>query len=333
MALVVNDRVKETTATTGTGTLDLAGAVQDFEGFVAGIGNSNTTYYAIVNTGTGEFEVCLGTVTDAATDTLSRDTIISSSNSDAAVNFSAGTKDVFCTLPASKAVVEDENNDVTLPADLTIGANLDVSSGTIKLDGNFPTGTNNVAMGDTALDSVTTGSSNTMIGNQAGTDLLGGGNNTGFGNGALANITSANHNTAVGSDALFFATTGGGNTAIGKSAMQTERTGGSNVAVGQGALITQNGGLNNTAVGYNAGNIITTGSNLTLLGHSAQPSSATATNEITLGDTNVASLRIPGLASGASSGDVLTYDGTDITLSTPSTGVSKAFVMAMGMVL
>ena len=98
MALVVNDRVKETTATTGTGTLDLAGAVQDFEGFVAGIGNSNTTYYAIVNTGTGEFEVGLGTVTDAATDTLSRDTIISSSNSDAAVNFSAGTKDVFCTL-------------------------------------------------------------------------------------------------------------------------------------------------------------------------------------------------------------------------------------------
>ena len=111
MALVVNDRVKETTATTGTGTLDLAGAVQDFEGFVAGIGNSNTTYYAIVNTGTGEFEVGLGTVTDAATDTLSRDTIISSSNSDAAVNFSAGTKDVFCTQPASKAVYLDANGD------------------------------------------------------------------------------------------------------------------------------------------------------------------------------------------------------------------------------
>ncbi|MBT8231046.1 MAG: hypothetical protein KJN84_00360 [Bacteroidia bacterium] len=122
MALVVNDRVKETSATTGTGTLDLAGAVQDFEGFVAGIGNSNTTYYAIVNTGTGEFEVGLGTVTDAATDTLSRDTIISSSNSDAAVNFSAGTKDVFCTLPASKAVVEDASNNVTLASDLTVGA-------------------------------------------------------------------------------------------------------------------------------------------------------------------------------------------------------------------
>jgi len=109
MALVLNDRVKETSTTTGTGTLDLAGAVQDFEGFVSGIGDGNTTYYAIVNAGTGEFEVGLGTITDAATDTLSRDTILSSSNSDAAVNFSAGTKDVFCTQPAGKSVYLDAN--------------------------------------------------------------------------------------------------------------------------------------------------------------------------------------------------------------------------------
>ena len=107
MALVINDRVKETSTTTGTGTLDLAGAVQDFEGFVAGIGTGNTTYYSIVNAGTGEFEVGIGTVTDAATDTLSRDTILSSSNGDAAVNFTAGSKDVFCTQPASKAVYLD----------------------------------------------------------------------------------------------------------------------------------------------------------------------------------------------------------------------------------
>jgi|9_EtaG_2_1085328.scaffolds.fasta_scaffold21483_2 hypothetical protein len=123
MALVVNDRVKETSTTTGTGTLDLAGAVSGFESFVTGIGNSNTTYYAIVNEN-GEFEVGLGTVTDAATDTLSRTTIISSSNSDSAVNFSAGTKNVFCTLPASKAVIEDANNHVTLPHDLFIEGGL-----------------------------------------------------------------------------------------------------------------------------------------------------------------------------------------------------------------
>ncbi len=111
MALVVNDRVKETSTTTGTGTFDLAGAVSGFESFVAGIGNSNTTYYAIVNEN-GEFEVGLGTVTDAATDTLSRDTIISSSNSDSAVNFGAGTKNVFCTLPASKAVILDSSGNI-----------------------------------------------------------------------------------------------------------------------------------------------------------------------------------------------------------------------------
>ena len=115
MALVLNDRVKETTTTTGTSTVNLAGAETGFESFVAGIGNSNTTYYAIVHQTADEFEVGLGTVTDASPDTLSRTTIISSSNSDSAVNFSAGTKDVFCTLPASKTVFEDANNNITTP--------------------------------------------------------------------------------------------------------------------------------------------------------------------------------------------------------------------------
>src|SRR5210317_1126874 len=102
MALVINDRVKETSTTTGTGTIDLAGAETGYESFVSGVGTTNTTYYAIELNSAGEWEVGIGTVTDAATDTLSRDTIISSSNSDALVNFSAGTKNVFCTLPASR---------------------------------------------------------------------------------------------------------------------------------------------------------------------------------------------------------------------------------------
>ena len=122
MAFLVNDRVKETSTTTGTGTLSLAGAVSGFQTFVAGIGNSNVTYYAIVNDSGTEFEIGIGTVTDASPDTLSRDTILESSNSDSAVNFSSGTKTVFCTLPASKAVFEDNNNDVTLPDDLILGS-------------------------------------------------------------------------------------------------------------------------------------------------------------------------------------------------------------------
>ena len=104
MALVINDRVKETSTTTGTGTLNLAGAETGYESFVAGIGTTNTTYYAIELNSAGEYEVGIGTVTDATPDTLSRTTIISSSNSDAAVNFSAGTKNVFCTLPAKRTV-------------------------------------------------------------------------------------------------------------------------------------------------------------------------------------------------------------------------------------
>ena len=122
MALVLNDRVKETTTTTGTGTISLGGAQTNFETFVAGIGNSNTTYYAIVHRSNAEFEIGLGTITDASPDTLARTTIISSSNSDSAVDFSAGTKDVFCTMPASKAVHEDGSSDVTLPNDLILGS-------------------------------------------------------------------------------------------------------------------------------------------------------------------------------------------------------------------
>ena len=107
MALVVNDRVKETSTTTGTGTFTLAGAVTGFETFSSAIGNSNTTYYAISLQGGAEFEVGLGTV---AAGTIARTTIISSSNSDSAVDFSAGTKDVFCTLPASKAVFKNASD-------------------------------------------------------------------------------------------------------------------------------------------------------------------------------------------------------------------------------
>ena len=116
MAFVLNDRVKETTTTTGTGTINLAGAETGFETFVQGIGNSNSTYYAIAHSTLNEFEIGIGTVTDASPDTLSRTTIISSTNSDAAVDFSAGTKDVFCTLPASKAVVVPGSGDLEFNA-------------------------------------------------------------------------------------------------------------------------------------------------------------------------------------------------------------------------
>jgi hypothetical protein len=160
MALVVNDRVKETSTTTGTGTFDLGGAVSGFESFVTAIGNGNTTYYSIVNEN-GEFEVGLGTVTDAATDTLSRDTIISSSNSDAAVNFTAGTKNVFCTLPASKAVILDSSGNIVANNGSNL-TNLDadnLASGTLP-DARFPAtlpAANGSALTDLNADNLASG--------------------------------------------------------------------------------------------------------------------------------------------------------------------------------
>lgn len=106
MALVLKDRVKETTTTTGTGTLTLAGAVSGFQSFSV-VGDGNTTYYAVVNADGSEWEVGLGTYTASGT-TLSRDTVLESTNSGSAVNFSAGTKDVFVTYPAEQAVVQDD---------------------------------------------------------------------------------------------------------------------------------------------------------------------------------------------------------------------------------
>ena len=132
MALVLNDRVKETTTTTGTGTLTLAGAVTGFETFAAGVGNSNTTYYAVTLPGTSEFEVGLGTLSSDSS-TIARSTIISSSNSDNAVDFSSGTKTIFCTIPASKSVFLDASGNATLGADLSIGDDLTVNGGVIEL--------------------------------------------------------------------------------------------------------------------------------------------------------------------------------------------------------
>ena len=126
MALVINDRVKETTTTTGTGAVSLGGAVTGFETFAAGIGNSNTVYYCIAHQDQAEFEVGLGTLDGDSSD-LTRTTVISSSNSDSAVDFSAGTKDVFCTIPASKLIFEDASNDVTIGRNLTVTGDLTIS--------------------------------------------------------------------------------------------------------------------------------------------------------------------------------------------------------------
>jgi hypothetical protein len=105
MPLILADRVRETTTTTGTGTVTLAGAVSGFQSFST-VGNGNTTYYCIVDSATGAWETGLGTYSSTGP-TLARTTVLESSNSNALVNFAAGSKDVFVTLPADKAVFTD----------------------------------------------------------------------------------------------------------------------------------------------------------------------------------------------------------------------------------
>lgn len=141
MPLVIKDRVKETSTTTGTGTFTLAGAATGFQSFAA-IGDGNTTFYTIALVGGSEWEVGIGTYTSSGT-TLSRDTILSSSNSGNAVNFSAGTKDVFVTYPSERALTGGGGG---------IGA-LVVNATTVTDNYTVATGTNAQSVGPITIDS------------------------------------------------------------------------------------------------------------------------------------------------------------------------------------
>ena len=144
MALVVKDRIKETTTTTGTGTVTLIGADSGFQAFSV-LGDGNTTYYAITS-GT-DWEVGTGTYTASGT-TLSRDTVLESSNGGTAITLS-GTSVVFCTYPAEKAAVLDANNQLVLSEDATING-LTVGTGANSV-------ATNTALGVSALTANTTG--------------------------------------------------------------------------------------------------------------------------------------------------------------------------------
>jgi hypothetical protein len=126
MALVLADRVQETTTTTGTGTVTLAGPVSGYQSFAV-VGNANTTYYTI--TSGNDWEVGVGTYTSSGT-TLSRDTVLSSSAGGTTKITLAGTSTVFVTLPSERAVTSGGSTDLVLPTPSTAG-NLLVSDGTV----------------------------------------------------------------------------------------------------------------------------------------------------------------------------------------------------------
>lgn len=150
MPLVVRDRVNETSTTTGTGTFTLAGAVTGFQTFSA-IGNGNTTYYAIVLQGGSQWEVGIGTYTSSGT-TLSRTTVLSSSNSGSLVNFSAGTKNVFCNYPAGKAVYGDAT-DTAYEAQFAASNGLMMNNMTIGTTFSIPSGYSASSVGPVVVSS------------------------------------------------------------------------------------------------------------------------------------------------------------------------------------
>lgn len=141
MPLVLADRVRETTTTAGTGTVTLAGAVTGFQSFSV-VGNGNTTYYTIAGQGTNEWEVGIGTYTASGT-TLARTTVLASSNSGSLVNFSAGTKDVFVSMPSERIISGVGGG---------IGA-IVINNTTVTDNALVDTGTNGLSVGPLAIAS------------------------------------------------------------------------------------------------------------------------------------------------------------------------------------
>ena len=150
MALVLKDRVKETTTSTGTGTINLAGAATGFEGFVSAVGSGNSCYYTILDANGSAWEVGIGTVTDASPDTLSRATILESSNSDNAISLTSGTHTVFLTYPADKSVYRNTNDQIVATA-----SGIVFSDSTVQTTAPVDTNTTYTAGSGLQLDSTT----------------------------------------------------------------------------------------------------------------------------------------------------------------------------------
>jgi len=318
MALVINNRVRETTATTGTGAQTLAGAVDGFQTFAAGIGNSNTTYYAISLNTENEWEVGLGTL-NGDSSTLTRTTVLESSNSDSAVDFSAGSKEIFCTLPSEKAVYLDASDnqvggfssvaDDTTPqlgGDLDVNGNaiVSASNGDIAIDANgtgMVTMTANSVTGDVIPGKLagTNFSNSLLIGHATTGTLDAAEQNTGVGINAMDAITTADSTTAIGYNALSKVTTGTYNTGVGSGVLYdlvsshqntsvgfnsgTDVTGGYNTLMGYKTGDAIVAGAYNTCVGRQAGDNITTGDGNVCIGTNADPASATDDNQLVIG--------------------------------------------------
>jgi trimeric autotransporter adhesin len=177
--------------------------------------------------------------------------------------------EILCYDIASIADTVSKSSGGTFDGAVTVAGNFSVDGGTIKLDGNYPVGTNNVALGDAALDSNVSGASNVAIGADALTANTTASQNTAVGYQSLTSNTTGINNTAVGKSSLSLNTTGVFNAAMSMLALQANTTGSNNTATGYGAVYTNTTGNNNTGLGQNALFLNTTGGNNTAVGYQA----------------------------------------------------------------
>jgi hypothetical protein len=253
MALVVKDRVKETTTTTGTGTLTLAGATVGFQSFSV-IGNGNTTYYTITD-GTN-WEVGIGTYTSSGT-TLARNTILESSNGGAAVNWGAGSKDVFVTYPAERSVTGSASA-LALPDPGTSG-NLLTSNGSAWTSAAPPTGGVNVQVfTSSSTFTIPTGVTKVKVtvvgGGGGGGGASSSGCNSGFGGGGAAGSTAFKWLTSLTPGNTIGVTVGAGGTA---STGAGGAGGSSSIQSGTQSITTVTAlGGNGGAAGTGGGNVL-----------------------------------------------------------------------------
>lgn len=163
MALVLADRVQETTTTSGTGTLTLAGAATGYKTFSSGVGNGNTTYYVIQDPIANVWEVGRGTVGAGA---LTRDTVLSnSSNTTALISLAGNLSNVWCDYPAAEAVFQNEVNDAVAPQ-MVSSNGLFVNSQTVSANYTIASGYNAISAGPVTVASgitVTVSSGSTWV--------------------------------------------------------------------------------------------------------------------------------------------------------------------------
>ena len=286
MALVLKDRVKETTTTAGTGTVTLGGAVTGFQSFAA-IGDGNTTYYTIAAQSGSEWEVGIGTYTSSGT-TLARTTVLSNSSGTqpSALSFSAGTKDVFVTYPSDKSVNLDASGNATalgtpVSATLTNATGLPISSGVSGLGSNVATflatpSSANLAAAvtdETGTGALVFATSPTLVTPALGTpSALVGTNITGTASGLTAGNVTTNANLTGAVTSTGNATVLGSFSSASLAGALTDETGtGSAVFATSPTLVTPALGtpsalvgtnITGTASGLTAGNV-TTNANLT----------------------------------------------------------------------